>query len=86
LRSIDSAVDQYAIENGKAGGAPVPVAGWTNYLKAGNPLAETGEHPTYGSYGDQTVDTIPKVTASGFTAFADLSDVAPSSFWTPYYQ
>jgi len=85
LRSIDSAVDQYAIEYSKAGGAPVSVADWTSYLKAGNPLALTGRHPTYGSYGNQTVDSVPKVTAAGFSAFADLSDVAPSTFWVPFY-
>ena len=86
LRSIDSAVDQYALENSKPSGAPCSVADWTSYLKTGTLLAETGEHPTYGAYGNQTVDTIPKVTAAGFEAFADLSDVAPSTFWTPYYE
>ena len=82
LRMIDSAVDQYAIENNKESGAGVAIAAWTDYLKSGTVLFSTGEHPTYGAYGDQTVDTIPKVPAS---AFADLSDVAPSTFWAPYY-
>ncbi len=85
LRLIDAAVDQYAIENNLASGAPVAVAAWTTYLKNGTLLQTTGAHPTYGSYGPQTVDTIPKVNAPNFTAFADLSDVAPSTFWAPYY-
>ena len=85
LRLIDAAVDQYAIENNKAGGFVVTPAMWTQYLKAGTILANTGGHPTYGAYGSQVVDVIPKVNATGFTAFADLSDVAPSTFWAPYY-
>ena len=83
LRLIDAAVDQYAIENNLAGGVAVTVPQWTQYLKAGTVLANTGAHPTYGQYGDQTVDTIPVVPTN---AFNDLSDVAPSSFWTPYYR
>lgn len=85
LRSIDSAVDQYAIEHSRISGDPVPVAAWTAYLKPGSRLAVDGRHPTYGPYGNQIVDAVPKVTAAGFTAFADLSDVAPSTFWKPYY-
>ncbi len=80
---IDSAVDQYAIENNKSGGFVVTPAMWTAYLKAGTVLANTAAHPTYGTYGNQTVDTIPSVQT---TAFADLSDVAPSTFWAPYYR
>ena len=85
LRLIDAAVDQYAIENNRAGGSVVPPAAWTQYLKAGTVLANTAAHPTYGDYGSQTVDIIPKVNNGTLTAFADLSDVAPSTFWTPYY-
>ncbi len=83
LRSIDSAVDQYAIEFAKTGGSPVPPAAWTAYLKSGGFLATTGNHPAYGPYGTQTVDIIPVVPAA---AFADLSDVAPPEFWAPYYR
>ena len=83
LRLIDSAVDQYAIENNKAGGSTVAVGAWTAYLKQGTALYNTGGHPTYGSYGPQTVDMIPVVPTN---AFNDLSDVAPASFWAPYYR
>ena len=81
LRLIDSAVDQYAIENNKKAGQLVPVAAWTQYMKGGTLLGTKGEHPTYGSYGDQSVDQLPKVPA---TAFNELSDVAPAEFWAPY--
>ena len=83
LRLIDAAVDQYAIENNKAGGSTVAVGAWTAYLKQGTALYNTGGHPTYGSYGAQTVDMIPVVPTN---AFNDLSDVAPASFWAPYYR
>ena len=83
LRLIDSAVDQYAIENNKKAGDVVSVAAWTQYMKGGTTLYNTGAHPVYGSYEAQTVDTLPVVPSA---AFADLSDVAPSTFWAPYYR
>jgi prepilin-type N-terminal cleavage/methylation domain-containing protein len=81
LRLIDSAVDQYAIETNRATGATVNVADWTQYLKAGTALYTTGKDILGSTYGPQTVDTLPKVPASSFAA---LSDVAPTSFWSPY--
>jgi prepilin-type N-terminal cleavage/methylation domain-containing protein len=82
LRLIDAAVDQYAIENNKASGNAVGVPDWTSYLKSGTLLYTTGKDLFGDAYGGQTVDTIPKVPAA---AFSTLSDVAPSSFWSPYY-
>ncbi len=81
LRLIDSAVDQYAIENNKKAGETVTVAQWTQYMKGGTALYKTGSHPIYNSYGDQAVDKLPKVPTQAFT---DLSDVAPAEFWAPY--
>ena len=83
LRLIDSAVDQYAIENNKKANDVITVAAWTQYMKGGTTLYNTGEHPVYGAYGTQTVDVLPVVPTS---AYNDLSDVAPSSFWAPYYR
>ena len=83
LRLIDSAVDQYAIENNKKANDGVSTAAWTQYMKGGTVLYNTGSHPVYGGYGGQTVDVLPVVPAA---AFEDLSDVAPSSFWAPYYR
>ncbi len=84
LRLIDSAVDQYAIENNKSKGDAVSVAAWTQYMKQGTALGDAGTNPilTVPNYGAQTVDTLPKVPAS---FFATHSDVAPSTFWAPYY-
>lgn len=81
LRLIDSAVDQYAIENNKASLAPVPVNEWTKYLKQGTNLAVTGKDILGADYGQQTVDTLPKVPISTKNA---LSDVTDNTFWSPY--
>ena len=83
LRSISSAVDQYAIENSLRGADRVEVAAWTAYIKPGSVLFKTGANPVYGDYGAQTVDLPPAVPAN---AYQDLSDVAPETFWAPYYR
>jgi len=81
LRMIDSAVDQYAIETNRKTGDVVAIADWTNYLKKGSLLYNTGKSLLGSSYGAQTVDTIPTVPASDL---AVLSDVAGTGFWSPY--
>jgi prepilin-type N-terminal cleavage/methylation domain-containing protein len=81
LRLIDSAVDQYAIETNKGTGATVAVSDWTNYLKKGTALYNTGQDLFTNAYGPQTVDSLPNVPASSKAA---LSDVVDSSFWSPY--
>src|SRR4051812_39232454 len=59
LRMIDSAVDQYAIETSKASGNTVAVTDWTNYLKKGSVLYNTGQDLFSNPYGPQTVDSLP---------------------------
>ena len=81
LRLIDAATDQYAIENSKSSGNQVLVADWTKYLKSGTNLALTGNDLLGNSFGPQTVDSLPKVPASSYSA---LSDVADNTFWSPY--
>jgi prepilin-type N-terminal cleavage/methylation domain-containing protein len=81
LRLIDAAVDQYAIETNKASGVSVGVTDWTNYLKKGSILYNTGADIFGDLYGPQTVDSLPAVPASAKTT---LSDVVDSSFWSPY--
>ena len=81
LRLIDSAIDQYAIETNKKSGDPVDVTDWTNYLKKDTVLFATGKDILGADYGPQTVDSLPKVPASSKTA---LSDVADTTFWSPY--
>ena len=81
LRLIDSAVDQYAIETNKLSGTAVAVADWTNYLKKGSVLYNTGADLFGAAYNAQTVDSLPSVPTTSKTA---LSDVADTSFWSPY--
>ena len=82
LRLIDAAVDQYAIETNRSTGDQVTYSDWRDYLKKGTALYNTGSNLLGHAYGGQTVDTIPKVPQLSFNA---LSDVAPASFWSPYY-
>jgi len=81
LRLIDSAVDQYAIENNKMTGDPVAVTDWTNYLKKGTNLYTSGSDILGNAYGAQTVDSLPKVPTASKNA---LSDVTDNTFWSPY--
>ena len=81
LRLIDGAVDMYAIEYNKTTGNTVLVADWTKYLKAGTNLYRTGLDILGNSYGNQTVDSIPRVNQSSKTS---LSDVVDATFWSPY--
>lgn len=81
LRLIDSAVDQYAIENNKATGATVNTADWTAYMKKGSALYNTASDLFGNTYGQQTVDTLPKVPLNTWNT---LSDVADTNFFSPY--
>jgi prepilin-type N-terminal cleavage/methylation domain-containing protein len=84
LRIIDSAIDQYAIESNKGGGDPVTWTQIQDYLKKGSVLYNSGGKDMLGNtYGTAfSVDGIPKVSA---TTYGKLSDVAPESFWSPFY-
>jgi prepilin-type N-terminal cleavage/methylation domain-containing protein len=81
LRMIDSAVDQYAIETNRTTGATVNTADWTNYLKKGSLLFNSGKSLLGNAYGVQTVDSIPQVPTGDLNT---LSDVAGTGFWSPY--
>jgi prepilin-type N-terminal cleavage/methylation domain-containing protein len=81
LRMIDSACDQYAIETNRTTGATVNIADWTNYLKKGSLLYNSGASLLGTSYGVQTVDSIPQVKTADLNT---LSDVAGTGFWSPY--
>src|ERR1700761_8299955 len=72
LRFIDSAVDQYALENSKASGAPVDTADWTHYLKTNTSLYLTGADIFGNDYGPQTVDSLPAVPPNARTALSDV--------------
>jgi hypothetical protein len=78
---IDAACDQYAIETNRSTGNTVNTTDWTNYLKKGTALYNTGTSLLGSAYGAQTVDTIPQVPSADY---AVLSDVANTGFWSPY--
>jgi prepilin-type N-terminal cleavage/methylation domain-containing protein len=86
LRIIDSAQDQYAIENNKTSGNSIV---WTDiqaYLKNGSVIYNSGGVDLLGnSYNSGvafSVDNLPKLSS---TSYGKLSDVAPLAFWSPYY-
>jgi prepilin-type N-terminal cleavage/methylation domain-containing protein len=81
LRMIDAAVDQYAIETNRSTNFAVGIADWTNYLKKGSALYNTGNSILGSPYNAQTVDTIPRVPTADYNV---LSDVASTGFWSPY--
>ena len=85
LRIIDSAIDQYAIENNKSGGASTNWTDIMGYLKKGSVLYNSSGTDLLGnqySGGSFSVDFLPKLSS---TSFSKLSDVAPSDFWSPFY-
>ena len=86
LRLIDAAVDQYAIENNKSGGASVSWTDVRNYLKTGSRLETSGTATAGADIIGNTinipvVDAVPSVPPATFTA---LSAVAPAAFWSPF--
>jgi len=83
MRLIDSAIDQYAIETNKAGGANVYWSDIQKYLKKDTSVYNSNGSDIMGNfYTGYSVDTVPKLSA---TTYGKLSDVAPSDFWSPFY-
>src|SRR5213079_1741278 len=74
LRMIDSALDQYAIETNRKTGDPVAVADWTNYLKKGSLLYNSGKSLLGTAYGNQAVDTIPQVPTADLDVLSDVAN------------
>ncbi len=88
LRMLDAACDQWAIEYGKSpSSVPTYNGDLINYVKKNSKLytdlsSSTASDALGVALTLPIVDTPPYVSASTFNA---LSDVAPSSFWGPYY-
>jgi prepilin-type N-terminal cleavage/methylation domain-containing protein len=83
LRIIDGAIDQYAIENNKSNGNSIAWADIQVYIKTGSRLYTSGGNDILGNpYTIPTVENSPKVNVLTYGA---LSDVAPTTFWSPYY-
>ncbi len=81
LRLIDAAMDQYALENGRAANSTITVAAWKAYIKPGTRLYTTGADLFGGVYGDQQLGILPPVPSSSYDS---LLDVVDASFWSPY--
>jgi prepilin-type N-terminal cleavage/methylation domain-containing protein len=82
LRDLDHALDQYAIDNGKTGGATASFTDLSAYIKTGTVLYATGADVFGDTYGPNfTVDSELTVPSNAWTS---LSDVAPYTFWSPY--
>ena len=83
LRALDSAVDQWALENNKAVGDIATLSDLQPYIKTGTVLNSQGIDVLGNSFGNSfSVDFIPRVPPP---TYSTLSDVAPASFWSPYY-
>ncbi len=81
LRLLTSAEDEYAIENNKISGMNPNFSDLKAYLKTGSVLYSTGADLFGDTYGPFTIDSIVQVPT---TAYNNLSDVAPTAFWSPY--
>jgi len=85
LRTLDSALDQYAIEHTKTTGATATFTDLQAYVKQGTPLYVSNDTDIFGNKFNNadvfTVDSVPKVNT---TTFNNLSDVAPAEFWSPF--
>jgi prepilin-type N-terminal cleavage/methylation domain-containing protein len=84
LRMIDSAKDQYALENNKSGTVS---PGWddlTPYLKAGSKLATNGGNDSLGyQFIINDINTAVQVSSSTKDALSSATD-NDNSFWGPY--
>jgi prepilin-type N-terminal cleavage/methylation domain-containing protein len=81
LRMLDSALDQWAIENHKIAGDIAQFSDLQPYIKQQNKLNLTGYDLFGQPYGPYSVDTPPKVSDFTFNA---LAEIAPAEFWSPF--
>jgi prepilin-type N-terminal cleavage/methylation domain-containing protein len=88
LRLLDGANDQWAIETGQSAGATASAASvLAVYTKTGTKLytdlvAGSATDALGATIPIPAVDTAPQLPT---TTFNSLSDVAPQTFWGPYY-
>ena len=88
LRMLDQALELYAIETHKKTG---DTAGWSDlvkYIKPGTRLYLSNGLDMHGHeyayfFGGVVVDTPGQIRVCSLT-YANLSDVAPLDFWSPY--
>jgi prepilin-type N-terminal cleavage/methylation domain-containing protein len=85
-RMLDGAIDQWAIENGKAKGQAVVWSDVSPYLKPGTRLVTQGGKDVLGTlYKLNAVGTTTgQVLIDATTRGAFSTDVVPTSFWDQY--
>jgi prepilin-type N-terminal cleavage/methylation domain-containing protein len=81
LRTLDGALDQWALENNKSAGDVAEFSDLSPYLKQANKLNLMAADLFGQPYGPYSVDTGAKLAPLTFSA---LSDVAPAEFWSPF--
>ena len=82
LRSIDSALDQYATEFNKATGSTATFTDLQKYFKVNSQLYITGADIFGNTYGPFSVDALPLINTNSYNS---LSDAVEPSFWSPYH-
>jgi prepilin-type N-terminal cleavage/methylation domain-containing protein len=86
VRALENAITLYTIENNRLGSQAISnsdIPSFLPYIKTNSPLYTTLPNDLFGNpFTLTTLDGTPKVSATTYTA---LSDVAPASFWSPYY-
>lgn len=82
LRSIDSAIDQYATEFNKAHGSSVAFSDLQKYFKENSELYITGADIFGNTYGPFSVDSLPLINSNTYDA---LSDAVDPAFWSPFH-
>ena len=81
LRMLEYALDRWAIENNKSVGDSATLSDLQPYIKVGSRLSQ-GADILGNTFGNLfSVDSMPRVPTLTYNM---LSDVAPSSFWSPY--
>ena len=81
LRTLDGAIDQWALEKNKKAGDVAQFSDVQPYLKMMSALNITGRDLFNQTYGPFSVDSPPQVADFTYDA---LSDVAPLEFWSPF--
>ena len=78
---LEYSLDRWAIENNKSMGDIAALSDLLPYIKSGSRLSQ-GSDILGNTFGNVfSVDSMPRVPALTYDV---LSDVAPTSFWSPY--
>jgi hypothetical protein len=81
LRSLDAAIDMYAIEHNKRSGDLVPEEAWKQYVPKNQRLWRTGADCLGNPYGPQVVDQPPKLARA---AYERIAESVPKDYFKPF--